>query len=122
MSPEARLAVILAADVTGYSRLIGADSRARTNASTRISARPDDQAFPIYRMGHCVQQLGEALLLRARRARSHGGEGAAHGARWVTDYAFGPHTGGNDEPVIVQLREWSRMEDRKSRATVTQKR
>jgi hypothetical protein len=51
MSPEARLAVILAADVTGYSRLMGADSRARTNASTRISARPDDQAFPIYRMG-----------------------------------------------------------------------
>jgi hypothetical protein len=35
---QRRLAAILAADVAGYSRLMGADEEARTNGSRRISA------------------------------------------------------------------------------------
>jgi class 3 adenylate cyclase len=38
MASTRRLAAILAADVAGYSRLMGADERARTNASRRIFA------------------------------------------------------------------------------------
>jgi hypothetical protein len=34
---ERRLAAILAADVAGYSRLMGADEEGRTNASQNIS-------------------------------------------------------------------------------------
>jgi len=36
---ERRLAAILAADVAGYSRLMGAEERGRTKASKRIAVR-----------------------------------------------------------------------------------
>jgi hypothetical protein len=38
MTATRRLAAILAADVAGYSRLMGAARKARTSASSRIAA------------------------------------------------------------------------------------
>jgi hypothetical protein len=49
---ERKLAAILAADVAGYSRLMGATRRGRTNASRRISVR-----WPI-RRSRSIELLG----------------------------------------------------------------
>src|SRR5712671_6902914 len=43
---ERRLAAILAADVAGYSRLMGADEEGRTNGSKRISGSWSNRKSP----------------------------------------------------------------------------
>jgi hypothetical protein len=46
MSQTRRLAAILAADVTGDSRLVGADEEARSNASRRWAANSSIRRSP----------------------------------------------------------------------------
>ena len=46
MTTTRRLAAILAADVAGYSRLMGVDEEARTNASKRCAASCSIRKLP----------------------------------------------------------------------------
>jgi adenylate cyclase len=46
MNQTHRLAAILAADVAGYSRLMGADEKARSNASRRCAMSSSSRRSP----------------------------------------------------------------------------
>jgi adenylate cyclase len=62
MSPTRRLAAILAADVAGYSRLIGADEEGTLNRLSAIRAEIIDPKITEYR-GRIVKTTGDGLLV-----------------------------------------------------------
>src|SRR5437879_6845524 len=59
---ERRLAAILAADVTGYSRLIGADEEGTLNRLRSIRAEIVDPTIAEHR-GRLVKTTGDGLLV-----------------------------------------------------------
>ena len=62
MSRTRRLAAILAADVAGYSRLIGADEEGTLNRLRALRAEIVDPAIAQYR-GRMVKTTGDGLLV-----------------------------------------------------------
>ena len=60
--PERRLAAILAADVAGYSRLIGADEEGTLNRLRAIRADVIDRAIAAHR-GRLVKTTGDGFLV-----------------------------------------------------------
>src|ERR1043165_1629339 len=59
---ERRLAAILAADIAGYSRLIGADEEGTLNRIRSIRAEVIDPAIATHR-GRLVKTTGDGLLV-----------------------------------------------------------
>src|SRR5213593_4231393 len=59
---ERRLAAILAADVAGYSRLIGADEEGTLNQIRSVRAEVLDPAIAAHR-GRLVKTTGDGLLV-----------------------------------------------------------
>src|SRR5215472_11955957 len=62
MSPTRRLAAILAADVAGYSRLIGADEGGTLQALKAIRTKLIDPTIAIHN-GRLVKTTGDGLLV-----------------------------------------------------------
>jgi adenylate cyclase len=62
MTTTRRLAAILAADVAGYSRLIGADEEGTLNRLRSIRAEVVDPSIVQYR-GRIVKTTGDGLLV-----------------------------------------------------------
>jgi adenylate cyclase len=62
MTATRRLAAILAADVAGYSRLIGADEEGALNRLRAIRAEIVDPSLAQYR-GRVVKTTGDGLLV-----------------------------------------------------------
>jgi len=68
MSQSRRLAAILAADVVGYSRLIGADEGGTLQAFNAIRAELIDPKIAAYN-GRLVETTGDGLLRRVQQCR-----------------------------------------------------
>ena len=90
MSQTRRLAAILAADVAGYSRLIGADESGTLQRLRAIRDELVDPTIAAYH-GRLVKTTGDGLLSCASwtqgTARTRGvGAGKTHGAVAVADY------------------------------------
>jgi adenylate cyclase len=62
VSQTRRLAAILAADVVGYSRLMGADEEGTLNRLRAIRAKVVDPSLAQYR-GRVVKTTGDGLLV-----------------------------------------------------------
>jgi hypothetical protein len=106
-----RLAAILAADVVGYSRLIGGGrgrhARTRQNASRRTHRSENPRASRADRQDHRRRRAG-GICQRRRRARCAGEIQAAMADRvWISprsaacDFASGLMTGSIEEVILL---------------------
>jgi class 3 adenylate cyclase len=69
MSQTRRLAAILAADLAGYSRLMGQTRKARTNASKRCAASSSTRKIAEHH-GRIVKTTGDGFCGRRNRLTS----------------------------------------------------
>jgi len=70
MSQTRRLAAILAADVAGYSRLMGADEEGTLSELKAIRRELSDPTVREHR-GHIVKTTGAGLLIEFARGAAH---------------------------------------------------